>query len=65
MANRSMKERHIRSLNIGAGGNSYTITIPREYIDQLDWEPKQLLNVQVSRKRIVITELEKEDFRAV
>ena len=58
MANRSMSERHVRSLNIGAGGNSYTVTIPREYIDKLGWKPKQKLNVQIKKDKIVINELE-------
>ncbi|MDH5382336.1 MAG: AbrB/MazE/SpoVT family DNA-binding domain-containing protein [Cyclobacteriaceae bacterium] len=56
MANRSMNERHVRSLNIGAGGNSYTVTIPREYISKLGWEPKQRLNVNIRKDKIVITE---------
>ena len=51
-----MNERHIRSLNIGAGGNSYTVTIPREYISKLGWEPKQRLNVNIRKDKIVITE---------
>jgi len=46
MANRTIKERHIRSLYKTGGGKSYVVTIPIEHIDDLGWKSKQKLVVR-------------------
>ena len=57
MARRSISERNIRSIT-KLGNRSYAITIPIEYIRELDWCEKQKVNVSIKGKKIIITNLE-------
>lgn len=57
MARRSLDERHIRNLTKIAGGRSYGITIPLEYIKKLDWEARQKLEVILKKDHIIIREV--------
>ena len=59
MGRRSLEEREIRSLTKAAGGKSYTITIPREYIKKLKWRAKQKLVVTLRGDKITIKDWEK------
>ena len=46
MANRKIKERHIRSLYKTGGGRSYVITLPIEDVEELGWKSRQKLVVK-------------------
>jgi len=54
MALRKVEERKVRSLTKIAGGSSYAITIPIEYIRTLKWRAKQKLEVKLYQDRIII-----------
>jgi antitoxin component of MazEF toxin-antitoxin module len=54
MTRRKDEESHIRSLTKIAGGSSYAITIPIEYIRKLKWKGKQKLEVKLYQERIII-----------
>ena len=54
MARRKITERNIRSLTKVAGGTSYGITIPMEYVRKLGWRSKQKLEVKLYQDRIII-----------
>jgi hypothetical protein len=57
MARRSFEEKNIRNLTKIAGGRSYGITLPLEYVKKLDWEPRQKLEVILKKDHIIIREL--------
>ncbi len=59
MANRKSEERNIRSLQKTAGGSSYALTIPREYIVKLGWRAKQKLDVKLVGDKIIIADWKK------
>ena len=59
MGRRSLEEREIRSLTKAAGGKSYTIILPREYIKKLKWRAKQKLVVTLRGDKITIKDWEK------
>lgn len=59
MARRSLDERQIRSLTKAAGGKSYTITIPLEYVKKLKWKAKQKLEVTMYGDRVIIKDWKK------
>ncbi|MGB8491065.1 MAG: AbrB/MazE/SpoVT family DNA-binding domain-containing protein [Bacteroidales bacterium] len=44
----------VRSLTKIAGGSSYAVTIPIEYIRTLKWRGKQKLEVKLYQDRIII-----------
>jgi antitoxin component of MazEF toxin-antitoxin module len=54
MALRKVEERKVRSLTKIAGGSSYAVTIPIEYIRKLKWRAKQKLEVKLYQDRIII-----------
>lgn len=54
MTRRKIDERNIRSLTKVAGGSSYGITLPMEYIRKLGWRAKQKLEVKLYQDRIII-----------
>ncbi len=54
MARRKIEDRKIRSLTKIAGGTSYAVTIPIEYIRKLKWRGKQKLDVKLYQDRIII-----------
>lgn len=54
MAIRKTGERKVRSLTKIAGGSSYAVTMPIEYIRQLKWRGKQKLEVKLYKDRIII-----------
>ena len=59
MARRPLSDKTIRSLTKAAGGRSYTVTIPLEYITQLKWRAKQKLNVTLLGSKIIIKDWKK------
>ncbi|HPF02312.1 MAG TPA: AbrB/MazE/SpoVT family DNA-binding domain-containing protein [Bacteroidales bacterium] len=59
MTRRKIDQRNIRSLTKVAGGSSYSVTIPIEYIRKLKWREKQKLEVKLCRDRIIISDWEK------
>lgn len=54
MALRKKEERKIRNLTKIAGGSSYAVTIPIEYVRKLKWRGKQKLEVKLYQDRIII-----------
>lgn len=54
MARRNIEDRNTRSLTKVAGGSSYAVTIPMEYIRKLGWRSKQKLEVKLYQDRIII-----------
>jgi antitoxin component of MazEF toxin-antitoxin module len=54
MALRKAEERKVRSLTKIAGGSSYAVTIPIEYIRTLKWRGKQKLEVKLYQDKIII-----------
>jgi antitoxin component of MazEF toxin-antitoxin module len=54
MALRKVEERKVRSLTKIAGGSSYAVTIPIEYVRELKWRAKQKLDVKLYQDRIII-----------
>ena len=54
MALRKTDETKIRSLTKIAGGSSYAVTIPIDFIRTLKWRGKQKLEVKLYRDRIII-----------
>jgi antitoxin component of MazEF toxin-antitoxin module len=54
MALRKIEERKVRSLTKIAGGSSYAVTIPIEYIRTLKWRGKQKLEVKLYQDRVII-----------
>lgn len=57
MANRSSEERHVRKLGKTGGGKTYMLTIPIEYVRQLNWRDGQKLSVLIENDRLVVNEL--------
>lgn len=60
MARRSVDESQIRSLTRIAGGKSFAITIPMEYIKVLEWEPRQRLIVKLEEGKLIVSEFEEK-----
>ncbi|MEE4116970.1 MAG: AbrB/MazE/SpoVT family DNA-binding domain-containing protein [Marinilabiliaceae bacterium] len=54
MARRKIEDRNIRSLTKVAGGTSYGITLPKEFVKKLGWRAKQKLEVKLYQDRIII-----------
>ncbi len=54
MALSKTNDRKVRSLTKIAGGSSYAVTIPIEYIRELKWRGKQKLEVKLYQDRIII-----------
>jgi bifunctional DNA-binding transcriptional regulator/antitoxin component of YhaV-PrlF toxin-antitoxin module len=60
MALRKIEERKVRSLTKIAGGSSYAVTIPIEYIRTLKWRGKQKLEVKLYQDRVIIRDWKPE-----
>jgi len=54
MGRRKIEERNIRKLTKLAGGASYGITLPIEYVRELKWRERQKLVVRKVGKRLII-----------
>lgn len=54
MAIKKNDDHKVRSLTKIAGGSSYAVTIPIEYIRGLKWRGKQKLEVKRYQDRIII-----------
>lgn len=54
MALKNTTDRKVRSLTKIAGGTSYVVTIPIEYIREAKWRGKQKLEVKFYQDRIII-----------
>jgi len=54
MALSKTNDSKVRSLTKIAGGSSYAVTIPIEYIRELKWRGKQKLEVKLYQGRIII-----------
>jgi hypothetical protein len=58
MAKRKKKDGVVRKLT-KTGKYTYYVTIPREYIESLDWRKKQKVVVRLSGKKIIIEDWKK------
>ena len=56
MGRRKVENSNIRSLTKIAGGTSYAIVIPKEYIKKLKWRERQKLVLKLHGERITITD---------
>ncbi len=59
MSRRKIEDRYIRNLTKVAGGNSYVVTIPIEFVRKLKWKARQRLEVTRYQDRIVIRDWKK------
>ena len=59
MGRRKFEERNIRKLTKLAGGKSYGITLPIEYVRELKWRERQKLVVRKSGDKLIIEDWEK------
>jgi predicted metallo-beta-lactamase superfamily hydrolase len=55
MARRKLEEEHIRNLNRGSGGSSYSVILPAHIVRELGWKAKQKLEVRKYGDGILIT----------
>ena len=53
MALRKKKEGIVRKIT-KTGTYTYYVTIPREYIEELDWRKKQKVLLKLSGKKVII-----------
>lgn len=58
MARRSQEEHNIRKLTKVAGGGSYSVTIPIEYVRRLGWQEHQKLTVQLEADSVIVKDWE-------
>ncbi len=56
MGRRKVEDSDIRSLTKIAGGTSYAIVIPKEYIKKLKWRERQKLVLKLYGERIIISD---------
>lgn len=54
MANRKIRDRHIRTLYKTGGGKSYVVTLPISDVEELGWKSKQKLVIKRSGERLII-----------
>jgi len=58
MARNRFEERNIRKLTKIAGGTSYAVTLPIEYIREFKWRERQKLVIKKVGKTLVISDWE-------
>ena len=58
MARNKFEERNIRKLTKIAGGTSYCVTLPIEYVREFKWREHQKLNIRKSGKKLIIEDWE-------
>jgi hypothetical protein len=58
MARNKLEDRNIRKLTKIAGGSSYAITLPIEYVREFGWKERQKLIIKKVGKRLVIEDWE-------
>jgi len=58
MARRKKNEGVVRKLT-KTGKYTYYVTIPREYIETLDWRKKQKVTLKLSGKKIIVEDWKK------
>jgi hypothetical protein len=54
MSQQKMEKHNIRKLVKAAGGKSFAVTLPIEYVRKLKWKEKQKLKVEIKARHIVI-----------
>lgn len=60
LGRRDTSEEHVRKLQrTGENGQSYTVTIPKELIAELDWRKKQKVVISRQGKTLLIKDWEK------
>jgi hypothetical protein len=58
MARNKFEERNIRKLTKIAGGSSYAVTLPIEYVREFKWRERQKLVIKKVGKTLVIQDWE-------
>ncbi|HDR88907.1 MAG TPA: AbrB/MazE/SpoVT family DNA-binding domain-containing protein [Bacteroidetes bacterium] len=53
-----IEKQQIRKLTKVAGGSSYAVVIPREFIEKLGWKARQKLDIKLYGDRIIIRDWE-------
>ena len=51
---RTLDERNIRKITKLAGGSSYGVTLPIEFVRELGWRERQKVVVKKSGKKLII-----------
>ena len=54
MPTQKSQNHNIRNLSKVAGGNSFSITLPIEYVRMLKWKEKQKLVVELKARHLII-----------
>ena len=54
MSTQKLQNRDIRKLTKVAGGKSFSITLPIEYVRKLRWKEKQKLKVEFKGRHLII-----------
>ncbi len=59
MSRNRIEDHNIRKLSKMAGGTSYGVTLPIEYVRALRWQEHQKLVIRKSGKKLIIEDWEK------
>jgi hypothetical protein len=54
MSTQKLEKQNIRKLTKVAGGKSFSITLPIEYVRKLKWKEKQKLKVEFKGRHLII-----------
>ncbi|NCS99804.1 AbrB/MazE/SpoVT family DNA-binding domain-containing protein [Candidatus Parcubacteria bacterium] len=54
MPTQKLQNHNIRKLSKVAGGNSFSVTLPIEYVRKLKWKEKQKLIVELKARHLII-----------
>ena len=58
MSRNRFEERNVRKLTKVAGGTSYGVTLPIEYVREFKWREHQKLNIRKSGRKLIIEDWE-------
>ena len=58
MGRNRFEERNVRKLTKIAGGTSYAVTLPIDYVREFKWQDRQKLVVHKSGKKLIIEDWE-------
>lgn len=59
MPSRKLNQQNIRKISKVAGGKSFSVTLPIEYVRRLKWKEKQKVKVTLKGKTIFIKDWKK------
>lgn len=59
MARRNLDERNIRKINKTGAGKSYSVTLPIDFVRELNWREHQKVVVTKKGKKLIIEDWKK------